>query len=1068
MAGGDALSFHPSAPQEDEAGESDKEGDKDKKKDEWDVEKAPGERTSVAIDTDEGTWISLDVSPDGKTIVFDLLGDLYSLPIAGGEATPLTTGMAWDMQPRYSPDGRFIAFTSDRKGGDNIFVLPVEGGEARQVTKESFRLLNSPTWSPDGQFIVARKHFTARRSLGAGEMWLYHIAGGKGVQLTEKPNDQKDAGEPAYSPDGRYVYFSQDTTPGKSFEYNKNPHAGIYRIKRLDLEEARTDSFISGPGGAVRPTPSPDGKKLAYVRRVGLNTSLFVHDLESGSNRALYHKLDRDMQETWAIHGVYPAFAWTPDSASIVFWAGGKIRRIELASAKAKVIPFHVSAQREVVAALRFPVEVHPKRFKTKMLRWVQVSPDRRSVLFQALGHIYIRALPDAKPRRLTRDKELEFYPSFSRDGKSVVYTTWDDEKLGSVRIVKVKGGRSRTITRKPGHYIEPALSPDGRKVVYRRVRGGRLRSQKWSHDPGIYVADVKTGDAELVSRSGSAPQFGASSERVFFVDAADEKTRALYSIELSGAEKRAHLKSKRATEFRVAPNGKWVAFRESFQAFITPFPPTGKAFEIGPKAKAIPIAKVSKDAGEYLHWAGDSRRLYWALGPELYARDLKDAFDFIDGAPEKLPEPPKRGAEIGLEVDADLPKGKVAIVGARIVTMKGDEVIENGTIVIDRNRIAAIGDAGTPVPRDAFVLKAAGMTVIPGLVDVHAHGPQGANGIIPQQNWLHYATLAFGVTTVHDPSNDTATIFAAAELARAGMITAPRIYSTGTILYGADSAFKADVENLEDARRHVRRMKAVGAISVKSYNQPRRNQRQEIVAAAREIGMMVVPEGGSLYQHNMTMVVDGHTGIEHAIPIARGYKDMKQLWAGTKVGYTPTLGVGYGGLWGENYWYAHTNVFENEKIRAFVPPRSYEGRARRRTLASAGDWNHIKIAKLCKELLDAGVTVQLGAHGQREGLAAHWELWMFVQGGMTPHEALRAGTLHGARYVGLDGDIGSLEVGKLADLAVIDGNPLDDIRVSERVKYTMVNGRVYDATSMDEVGNRKRKRKPFHWQKRR
>jgi hypothetical protein len=263
-----------------------------------------------------------------------------------------------------------------------------------------------------------------------------------------------------------------------------------------------------------------------------------------------------------------------------------------------------------------------------------------------------------------------------------------------------------------------------------------------------------------------------------------------------------------------------------------------------------------------------------------------------------------------------------------------------------------------------------------------------------------------------------------------------------------------------------LRRLRAVGAFSVKSYNQPRRSQRQQILAAARELGMMVVPEGGSLFEHNMTMVVDGHTGVEHALPIARGYKDMIELWSGTEVGYTPTLIVGYGGLWGENYWYAKTDVFSHPRLTKFVPPENIEVRARRRVHASDGDWNHFDIARLCKKLSDAGVRINMGAHGQREGLGAHWEMWMLVQGGMTPLEAIRAATANGAHYLGLDGDIGSLEAGKLADLVVIDGNPVADIRVSEKVVYTVVNGRMFDAATMDEVGNHPRKRGRFFWEK--
>jgi imidazolonepropionase-like amidohydrolase/Tol biopolymer transport system component len=1060
----DGFSFHPSPPPPEEKSAEGEE----KKPEKWNVEDPPGPKKAVKIDTDEGTWMSLSVSPDGKTIAFDLLGDLYTLPIAGGDAKPLTKGMAWDMQPAYSPDGKWIAFTSDRDGADNVWVIPAGGGEAKQVTKEDFRLVNSPAWSPDGQFIGVRKHFTKYRSLGSGEIWLYHLSGGKGLQMTEKPDDQKDVGEPAFSPDGKWVYFSRDMTPGRFFEYNKDPHAGIYAIRRMDRSDGRIETFVGGPGGAVRPTPSPNGKSLAFVRRVGLSTALFVHDIESGSERALSYDLDRDMQETWAIHGVYPTMAWTPDNESILYWAGGKIHRVDVKSATDAVIPFHVVDERTVVEALRPDVKAFEKSFHTKMLRWVEVAPDGKSVVYQALGHLWIRDLPSGKPRRLTRDDDVhEFYPSFSRDSQRIAYVAYDADGLGSLRVVPRRGGKGRTITAKPGHYREPAWSPDSNTIVYRKTSGGPLLSPKWSHDPGLYAVSSRGGTPWLVTRSGSDPHFGADSERVFFLDTIEEKddvVRVLSSISLRGAEPRAHIKSENATLFRVSPDGKWVAWKELFKVYVAPFPATGRTFDVGPKGESLPIAAVSRDAGEYVHWAGNSRRIYWALGPELYARDLKEAFAFIDGAPEKPLPPPEKGTDIGFDVDAFVPKGKVALVNGRIVTMKGGEVIEGGTVLVEGNRIAAVGK-NIEVPRDATTIDVSGMTVIPGLVDVHAHGSQGEDGITPQQNWLHYSELGFGVTTVHDPSNDTAEVFSTAEMARAGELVAPRIFSTGTILYGAKGTYTAKVESLDDARGHLRRMKAVGAFSVKSYNQPRRNQRQQVLAAARELDMLVVPEGGSTFMHNMNMIVDGHTGIEHAIPVAKAYRDVTQLWSGTKVGYTPTIGVGYGGLSGEYYWYAHTNVFEHERLKAFVPPFAYETRARRRTLASRGDWNHIRIAKLCKQLLDAGVEVHLGAHGQREGLAAHWELWSFVQGGMTPHEALRAGTILGANYLSMGDEIGSIEPGKLADIAVIEGNPLANIRESDRVRYTMVNGQLYDARTITELNGPKRKPRPFYWQ---
>lgn len=1064
-----SLSFHPSPPAEPEPDKSDGDGgDEAEKKKPWDVEKAPGPRKKVNIDTDEGTWMSLTLSPDGKTIVFDLLGDLYSIPFEGGEATSLTQGMSWDMQPVFSPDGKWLAFTSDRDGADNIWVIPAAGGEPRQITKEDFRLVNSPAWTPDGQFIVAHKHFTARRSLGSGEMWLYHIAGDtKGVRMTEKPNDQKDVGEPAFSPDGKWLYFSQDTTPGEFFEYNKDPHAGIYDIKRMDRADGHIEVFVGGTGGAIRPTPSPDGKQLAFVRRQGLETVLAVKDLASGAERIVARNLDRDMQETWAIHGVYPTMAWTPDNAQLVYWGEGKLHRVDLKSGNVTGIPFRVKDTREVVEALRHKVDPHPKSFHTKMLRDVVVSPDGKKVVFQALGRLYVRSLPSGKAKPLTSDKDVhEFFGSFSRDGKRVVFVSWTDEGLASVRTVPASGGRSGAVTKNPGHYFDPVFSPDGATIVFRKGGGGWLTSPLWSEDTGLYSVPTRGGTPALITRSGSSPHFGAQDDRVFFTGFGKKGKRELRSIELDGSDLRTHVGSEKANRMRVSPDGKWLAFQEGFNAYIAPLPATGRSFDVSPTSKALPIQQVSRDAGDYMHWSGNSGRLYWSTGPELFARDLKEAFSFIDGAPEELPKPPEAGTDIGFDVDSYVPDTTFAFTGARIVTMKGEQVIEDGVIVVKGDRIEAVGKRGeVTVPGGATSIDVSGKTIIPGLVDVHAHGSQGESGITPQQNWMHYATLTFGVTTVHDPSNDTGEIFAAAELARAGEVVAPRIFSTGTILYGADAPFTAKVDSLEDARSHLRRLKAVGAFSVKSYNQPRRNQRQQVLAAARELEMMVVPEGGSTLQHNLNMIVDGHTGIEHAVPVANGYGDMKQLWSGTEVGYTPTMGVGYGGLGGEIYWYAHTNVFEHPKMRAFVPPHAYEGRSRRRPMASKGDWNHFRIAKLAEELQEAGVKVNLGAHGQREGLAAHWELWMFVQGGMTPLEALRAVTLDSAHYIGMDHALGSLEPGKLADLAIIDGNPLSNIRDSDKVTHTMVGGRLFDATTMDEIGGAEVKAADFYWQ---
>ncbi len=1063
------------------------EGKDDEDDKDWLIDSPPGPQHEQPIDVDEATWVTVDVSPDGREIIFDLLGDLYVMPIEGVDGSngnfprALTSGIAWDMQPRFSHDGQWIAFTSDRnsdgdkpgKAGDNIWVMHRESGKVQQVTKENFRLLNGPAWSPDDQYLVARKHFSSRRSLGAGEMWMYHrdafdAKAMTGVQLTERPNDQKDVNEPAYSPDGRYLYYSQDTTPGDTFQYDKDSNKQIYVIKRLDLHKGETEAYITGPGGACRPTPSPDGKTIAFVRRVGAKTGLHLFDIESGAVRLIYDELERDMQEAWAIHGVYPAFAWMPDGRSIVLWAKGKIRRIDVEDGTAQIIPFRIQDTRTITEAVRSPIEVAPNEFDVRMLRWVRTSPDGKHVVFQALGHLYLRNLSapaDQSLRRLTQRKnEFEFCPSFSRDGRYVVYTTWNDRALGSIRVAAVDNpAANRPVTVRPGHYRDPVFSPDGKTIVFQKTSGGMLRSPLYSHEPGIYRIDAAGGQPERISKNGQQPQFGAASDRVFLQRTKSEKdgdNLTLYSVDLSGNEERKHYTSQWATDYCLSPDGTQIAFVERFHVYLAPFVSTGKPIKVGPKFEGLPVRKLSDQAGDWPHFSGDGRQVHWSLGPELYTATISD----FTAPPttekgedtDESPKPTAAAIHIGFNAPYAAPAKNIALVGGRIVTMGPDGVIDNGTILVQRNRIVAVGPRDkVEVPPNFEVMDITGQVVLPGFVDAHAHGAQATQGMTPQQNWIDYARLAFGVTTIHDPSNNTQSIFAASELTKAGLITAPRTFSTGTILYGAAGSFKAEIESLEDAEFHLKRMQAVGAFSVKSYNQPRRDQRQQVVAAARKLNMMVVPEGGSTFMHNMTMIVDGHTGIEHTLPVQTAYDDVMDLWRNTGVGYTPTLCVAYGGISGEQFWYEVDDLWLHPRLKSFLPPHVLNPRSRRRNKSPREDYNHIRVAEIAKQVVDDGGLVQAGGHGQLNGICTHWELWSFVQGGMTPMQALRSGTLHGAKYLGLDNDIGSLQTGKLADILVMEpgADPTKAIRDSQKIAYTIVNGRIFEAATMKEVG---------------
>lgn len=1031
----------------------------------WDVNAPQGEFKTVDIKVNEGTWMNVDLSPDGRYIVFDLLGDIYRMPAKGGDAELLRGGIGWQMQPVYSPNGEYIAFTSDESGGDNIWVMRADGSDARAVTNETFRLLNSPAWSPDGQYLVARKHFTASRSLGAGEVWMYHVQGGTGVQLTARPNDQKDLGEPAFSPDGRYIYFSQDDTPGKTFHYSKDSIEGIYTIKRFDRETGDIEVLLGGTGGAIRPTPSPDGKYLAYIRREDFNSVLYLYDLATGEKTRLFDGLDRDMQETWAIHGVYPTMDWSADSKQMVFWAGGKIMRFDVASRSAKVIPFSVETEKQVQTAVRYQQNLDQNEFPVKMLRMVQVAPDGEQVVYEALGHLYVRDLPNGEPERLTKQNERwELYPQYSRDGRYLVYATWDDAQQGQLVLHDLRSNKARVLNTGKGKFVEPTFSPDGKTVVYRKISGGYITPDTLGLNPGIYALSLAS-DAEprLLSERGRQPMFGARNDRVYVLGY--DGMPALQAIDMQTKQQHTLYKSEHATEFRVSPDGEHLAFAERFKVFVTPFVERGQPIQISPTDKQLPIEQLSVRAGENISWNAAGTQLYWSLGPELYHADVQGIFNIDANADAEIAV--AAGTNISFTAKAAIPNGRVAFVGGQVITMNGDVVYENGTVIVEGNKIVAVGpEAEVAVAAGTEVIDTRGKTVMPGLFDGHAHGPQGDDEIIPEHNWKQYATLAFGVTAIHDPSNDTTEIFAASEMQKAGLINAPRIFSTGTILYGANGpGYTSHVDSLEDAKFHLERLKKVGAFSVKSYNQPRRNQRQQIIQAARELEMMVVPEGGSLLQHNLSMVVDGHTTIEHSIPVATMYDDIGQLWSQTDVYYTPTLGVAYGGIWGENYWYAETDVWKHPRLSKFVPQDIVTAASMRREKAPHNHYNHFNNAEVAKQLTDLGVPVVAGAHGQREGLAQHWEIWMMAQGGMTPLEALATSTINPAREFGMDHQLGSLEVGKLADIIVIDGDPLADIRVTDRVTHTMVNGRLFNAETMDQIFPAQVKRPPFFWE---
>jgi len=1043
-----------------------------KKSPKWDVNNPHKDwkYNSFNLNTNEGTWMNLDVSPDEKTIVFDLLGDLYLMPINGGKATRLRSGLAYEVQPRFSPNGKYISLTSDAEGGNNIWVMTADGGNAKSITQEKFRLLNNAVWTPDGKSLIARKHYTSTRSVGAGEMWQYPLSGSAGLKLTKRKNDQQDVNDPSISSDGKYLYYAEDMYPGGFFQYNKDPNKQIYVINQYNFKTGKTKQITGGPGGAARPVISKDGKLLAFIKRIRTKTALYIHELETGKEWPIYKELSKDQQEAWAVFGVYPHFTWLKNNKDLIIWSGGKINKINIDTKQITNIPFQVNEKIKLAKTHRVKRNVFQESFTSKMIKNTQTSPDGKSIVFTSLGHIYKKEMPKGTPKRITDLTDFEAEPSFSPDGKFIVFVTWNDANLGAIYSIQTDGSGLQKLTSKKGIYRTPSYDNSGKKIVYRKESGNGDQGFDYSKNTGIHTMNVDGSATNKISENGEFPLFSVDNKRIFFQTGGSffgGLTKHLKSVDLNGKNERSHFTSKLANRLVPSKDNKWVAFIHLHKLYVAPFIHNGSEINLDANTKSFNVESLSKNAGINLHWSTSNDKVHWTLGEAYFTKNIvnntTDPF-----AKSNVVADANTGIKIGLTAKSDVPEGRIAFTHARLITMENDNVIEDGTIIIYKNKIERVGKySSVKIPSDAKVYDMKGKTIMPGIVDVHAHVGAFRNGLSTQKHWQFYANLAFGVTTSHDPSVNTAAAFTLEELQRKGAIVGPRMFSTGFILYGAEGDFKAVVNSLEDARFAIARTKAFGAKSVKSYNQPRREQRQQIMQAAKELGVNVVPEGGSNFYSNMSMIFDGHTGIEHNIPVAPVYKDVLSLWKNSKTGYTPTLIVNYGGMSGEYQWYQNFNVWENKKLLKYTPRHLIDTRARHRIMIPEEEYEngHILTSKTVTDLSKLGVKVNLGAHGQLQGLGAHWELWMLQQGGLSNLEALKAATINGAGYIGVSDELGSLKKGKLADLIVLDKNPLENIQNSNSVLYTMINGRLYDTSTMNEVGNYNKKRSPFYWE---
>jgi Tol biopolymer transport system component len=1028
---------------------------------------------TLSFTTHEGTWLSPDLSPDGRTIVFELLGDLYLVDASGGNAKAIATGMAFDSQPSFSPNGRQIVFLSDRSGSENVWVANADGGHAHAVTTiEDDSIFTSPAWSADARTIYVSR---CRTEHNAFELQGIDVVTGKATVIVPINGDPSSSTVGAVaSRDGRWLYYASQVG-----SHDADPPGWV--IRRRDLLSGTEETLVEPPrsyrpdlvlGTFFRPLPSPDGKKLVYATRYGAQMWLRVLDLQTHEDRWLVRLAQLDELTGSAWRDLAPHYAFTPDSRALVVNDGGKLHRVTLSDQTSVEIPFTADV-RLPLGPLNAPIireEMGPVR--ARVIQHPLQSPDGTQLTFSALGKVYVMSLaPGATPHALTRDPIGEFEPSWSADGRSILFVRWTARDGGQVWRVGVTGGARVKLTDVPAYYTSPVETPDGRSVLVIRssndVRMHRYMEYGPLRDAELAILPAGGGSARIVVKGtvGGVPHFGPDPTRVALlfdnglnlVSLADGKRDLLLQVTGPGY----YFQPGRAPvdDLRLSPDGQWVLAQIAQQLHLLEVP-TKPGAAIDVDAPGVRHRRLTDVGADFLQWSADGRTIGWGIGSSWYRRPLADVA--LDG-PGTVSRDPDVGAPVRsdaiVEVSRATAPGALMLRGATVLAVPGTTPIPDADVLIVDGRVAAVGARGSfPVPANATVRDVSGKWIVPGFIDDHDHVADIRRGVLDLESWGPAANLAYGITTAFDPSTLSIDMLPYQDLIDAGEMVGSRIRSTGVALFSFNEfTSKSAVDRVLDRYRDFYRLS-----NIKLYRTGTRRVRQWIAQSAREHGLRVTAEGATSDKLNITQIQDGISGIEHALPAAPLYNDLVTLFAKSGVSHNLTLMVNGGA---QDRFIVEQQPNHDPKLNRFAPRFIVDMKTRKHEWREAEDDGFPAFAESGARIARAGGIVGIGSHGEIPGLGFHWEMQAHARGGWTPAEILRAATLGSAEAIGRGSDLGSIEKGKIADLVVLDHDPLVDIRNAEHIAQVMQGGRLYDAATLDEVWPVRRDfGRPWYW----
>jgi Tol biopolymer transport system component/imidazolonepropionase-like amidohydrolase len=1017
---------------------------------------------SVSFTATEATWSAVDIAPDGKTLLFDLLGDIYRLDRAGGRARAVLDGVAFEAMPVFSPDGQHFAFVSDRSGSENVWIGKIDGSDLRQLSHDSgVEYFASPAWSPDGKTVYASRSVP---SLLAFELYAYPVDGGAAKQITKaRPGGQEDFDQRrqalgvAVSPDGRFLYYATKT--GTTWTTRVVPPA--WSIVRRDLRTGSEDILIARPGGAMRPVLSHDGQHLVYATREGLETGLRIRDLRSGEDRWLALPVDRDGQEGGFYADLLPHFAFTPDDRAIVFWRDGHLVERTLQGQESP-IAFSAQVKLQIGPELHVDQRSPEGPVKVRIIGKPALSPDGRRWAFSALGRLYLMDVEQgAKPKVLDAAGDHAWQPAWSPDGHTLTYVTWTPDDGGAVWTLAADGqAAARQISQGAGYYTDPVFTADGREIL-------SLRS---SHDDRLRLR-VETGasraaDIVRVPASGGPPRlivhaFGARGLSLAGRSVRYDSAAGVMALALDGdapARPEASVKVLAPSQYvaasiaggsvRLSPDARHALTVSGGQLMLVPLPAAGQDgkpplvdLAATPEA-AVQLTAIGADTFD---WSADGAQIVWTRGAKLLRIGLDQALALRERGQA---ESAAALQQTGIELPRATPDGLLLLRGATALTMQDGQVIENADVLVGSGRIVQIGARDSfKVPAQASVRELHGKFLVPGFVDEHAHWFQTRRGILEPDPWDFLVDLAYGVTSGLDPQSFTPDVFAYQDMIEAGLAVGPRVFSTGPGVF-RDTRITS-VAQAEALMQHYR--DDYGTRNLKSYMPGNRAVRRQVVEAARRSGMMPTTEGASDLRLDLTHVLDGFAGNEHALPVAPLHDDVVQLFARSGTSYAPTFSMLYGARPILDEMIQRYQPQHDAKLQRFMPTAVLDEKTRYRKWSPPDQREWPRFAAQALKIQRAGGVVGIGSHGELPGLGYHWELEAYVEGGATPMEALYAATMGSARTIGHAGEIGSLAPGKFADLLVLERDPRQDIRNTRSLVQVMKNGRLYDADTLDQ-----------------